>query len=74
MGGLGKTLVGLGAALLILGFGLMLLERWGISLGRLPGDLIFRRKNLVVFFPLGSMVLLSLGGTLLLYLWQRWGR
>jgi len=74
MGGLGKTLVGLGAALLILGFGLMLLERWGISLGRLPGDLIFRRKNLVVFFPLGSMVLLSLGGTPLLYLWQRWGR
>ena len=74
MGGLGKTLVGLGAALLILGFGLMLLERWGISLGRLPGDLIFRRKNLVVFFPLGSMVLLGLGGTLLLYLWQRWGR
>lgn len=74
MGGLGKTLVGLGAALLTLGLGLMLLERWGISLGRLPGDLIFRRKNLVVFFPLGSMVLLSLGGTLLLYLWQRWGR
>ena len=74
MGGLGKILVGLGAALLTLGLGLMLLERWGMSLGRLPGDLIFRRKNLVVFFPLGSMVLLSLGGTLLLYLWQRWGR
>lgn len=74
MGALGKLLIWGGLGLLLLGFWLVAAERWGCPLGRLPGDLVFRHESLVVFFPLGTMVMLSLGATLFLHLWQRWGR
>jgi hypothetical protein len=36
-------------------------------LGRLPGDIVYRRKNFVIYIPLATSLLLSLVLTLVLW-------
>jgi hypothetical protein len=67
--GLGKLLIGGAAVLLVLGGIFFLLGSFGVD--RLPGDLVFRRGNLRVYFPIGLMILLSVVGTILLNLYFR---
>ena len=62
--GLGKLLIGGALVLLVLGGLFLLLGR--IGLDRLPGDLVFRRGNFTVYFPIGLMILLSVVGTIVL--------
>ena len=62
--GLGRLLIGGALVLLVLGGLLLLLGRFGLD--RLPGDLVFRRGNFTVYFPIGLMILLSLVGTIVL--------
>jgi Protein of unknown function (DUF2905) len=67
--GLGRLLIGGAVVLLVLGGLFLLLGRLGLD--RLPGDLVFRRGNLTVYFPIGLMILLSIVGTILLNLFFR---
>ncbi len=60
--GLGRLLVGGALILLVLGGLFLLLGRLGLD--RLPGDLVFRRGNFTVYFPIGLMILLSVVGTI----------
>jgi hypothetical protein len=62
MSGAGRLLIALGACLLLIGIVMVV---WG---RQLPGDLVFRRGNLTVYFPLGLSILLSVVLTLLLNL------
>ena len=62
--GLGRLLIGGALGLLVLGGLLLLIGRLGLD--RLPGDLVFRRGNLTVYFPIGLMILLSVVGTIVL--------
>jgi hypothetical protein len=68
VGTLGRILVLGGAALVLAGLLLLLLGRFPLPWGRLPGDLAYRGKNLTVFVPLGTMILVSLFLTLILNL------
>jgi DUF2905 family protein len=67
--GIGKLLIGGAIALLIIGGLFLLLGRFGLD--RLPGDLVFKRGNATVYFPIGLMILLSIVGTILLNLFFR---
>jgi Protein of unknown function (DUF2905) len=71
---LGKLLLGLGGLLVVIGAVLLLAGRWGIPLGRLPGDFAYRGKNVSVFFPLGTSILISIVISILFYLFSRWHR
>ena len=62
-------MIGAAVVLLVLGGVFLLLGRLGLD--RLPGDLVFRRGGLTVYFPLGLMVLLSVVGTILLNIFLR---
>jgi len=61
---IGKLFVAGAVVLLVLGGLFLLLGRLGVE--RIPGDLVFRRGNLTVYFPLGLMILLSVIGTIVL--------
>jgi hypothetical protein len=74
MNDLGRLLIGVGLVLLIAGGLLLLLGRTGIPLGRLPGDISYRGKNLSVYFPLGTSILLSVVLSLIFYLLARFRR
>jgi hypothetical protein len=67
--GIGKLFIGVAIVLLVLGALFLLLGRLGLD--RIPGDLVFRRGDLTVYFPIGLMILLSIVGTILLNLFLR---
>ena len=67
--GIGKFLIGGAIVLLVLGVLFLLLGRLGLD--RLPGDLVFRRGNLTVYFPIGVMIVVSIVTTILLHLFLR---
>ncbi len=67
--GLGRLLIGGAVVLLVLGGLFFLLGRLGLD--RLPGDLVFKRGNFTVYFPIGLMILLSVIGTIVLNLFLR---
>jgi len=67
MNELGKALLGLGLLLAVIGAVLMVAGRMGLPLGRLPGDFAYRGKNVSVYFPLGTSILISIVLSVLLY-------
>jgi hypothetical protein len=67
--GIGKLLIGGAIVLLVAGGLFLLLGRFGFD--RLPGDLVLKRGNVTVYFPIGLMILLSIVGTILLNLFLR---
>jgi hypothetical protein len=70
MSDLGRFLVIIGGILLILGLVLWLGPKipW---LGKLPGDITYKRDNFTVYFPLGTCILLSVILSLILYLFRK---
>ena len=65
----GKILLLTAAVLAIIGVVLLIAAKLG--LGRLPGDIVIHRDGLTIFIPFGSMLLLSLLASLVLYLLRR---
>ncbi len=74
MADFGKMLLGLGLLLVVLGAVLLLAARFGLPLGRLPGDVSYRGKHVSVFFPLGTSILISVVLSILFYLISRYRR
>lgn len=74
MPGLARLLIFLGLLLVIAGGLVYVLGLVGVSFGHLPGDFAWRRKNLAVYFPLGTSIVISVVLTLVLYLIARWRR
>lgn len=74
MNELGKVLLGIGMLLVAIGGVLLLADRLGLPLGRLPGDFSYRGKNVTFFFPLGTSILLSVLLSVVLYLVSRFRR
>lgn len=71
---MGRTLMTIGALLLVVGGAIYLVERFLPGLGRLPGDIVIRRGNFTFYFPIATSILASIALTLLFWLWQRLGR
>ena len=61
------------AGLILVGLGLLALiaERFHLPLGRLPGDIVWRGKSTTFYFPWVTCLLLSLLGTVLLWIFRR---
>jgi len=74
MAELGKALVVIGLVTVVAGAALLLAERIGLPLGRLPGDFAYRGRNVRVFFPLGTSILLSILLSAILYAISRFRR
>lgn len=70
MDSLGKMLILFGVVLVLLG-GLLLLAGKIPFIGRLPGDIIIRRENWSVYFPVTTSILISILLTLLFSLFSR---
>ena len=70
----GKALLGLGLLLVLIGAVLLIAARFGLPLGRLPGDFAYRGKNVSVFLPLGTSILISVVLSILFYLISRFRR
>jgi uncharacterized membrane protein YkgB len=71
MGAFGKLLILLGAFIILIGVLLLIGEKipW---IGRLPGDIVIRRKNFTFYFPLATSILISIILTLLFTLFRKY--
>jgi hypothetical protein len=67
---MGWALVVLGVVIVV--FGLVLVTGGRIPvIGHLPGDIVIQRDNVTIFIPLGTMLLVSVGVSLILGLLNR---
>jgi len=64
----------LGAVLIAVGLLLTLVGRTHLPIGRLPGDILYRRKNFSFYFPLTTSILLSIVLSLVFYFLSRMHR
>lgn len=60
MNDFGRTLIGLGLLLLIVGGLFLLLPRLGLNLGKLPGDFRFDIGQTTCLIPIATSILLSI--------------
>ncbi len=67
---LGKLLILLGVFIILIGLLLLVGEKipW---IGRLPGDIIIRKKNFTFYFPIVTSILISIILTLLFTLFRK---
>ena len=70
LGPLGKMLILLGVFIILIGVLLVIGEKipW---VGRLPGDIIIRKKNFTFYFPIVTSILISIILTLLFALFRK---
>jgi len=57
------------AGLAIAGIGMLM--TWGVPIGRLPGDISYRKGNFGFYFPLATSVVVSIVLTLLMWFFNR---
>ena len=70
LGPLGKMLILLGVFIVLIGVLLVIGEKipW---IGRLPGDIIIRKKNFTFYFPIVTSILISIILTLFFMLFRK---
>lgn len=62
----GKILAMVGGIFILAGLVLLLFDKIPL-LGKLPGDIVVKKKNIRIYFPIGTSVLLSMILTLVLF-------
>ena len=67
---LAKTLIIIGGLLLLAGLLLYFFDKLPFG-GRLPGDIVVKKKNFTFYFPVATSILLSLLLSLILWLISR---
>lgn len=65
---LGKFLLLVGGVIIVVGAVLLLAGRFHLPLGRLPGDIVYRGKNTVFYFPIVTCILISVVLSLIFWL------
>ena len=76
-GGLGKMIIIMGLVLVVIGIVISLIGKWPGEgswlgwVGRLPGDIFIKRDNFTFYFPLGTSIIISIVGSLLLYFFMK---
>ncbi len=68
---LGKLLLTVGAVIAVVGVVLILAGKFNIPVGRLPGDIVYRGKNTVFYFPVVTCLVISILLSLVLWLINR---
>ncbi|HIT03168.1 MAG TPA: DUF2905 domain-containing protein [Candidatus Caccocola faecipullorum] len=72
MNQLGKALIGMGLLLVAIGVVLVLAGKLNIPFGKLPGDITYQKKNLTVFAPFGTMLVVSVVLSIIFNIFSRW--
>jgi len=70
----GRTLLLLGAVLIVVGAFLYFGDKLPFRLGRLPGDFVHRGRNTTFYFPLVSCLVISILISLILWIINQFRR
>lgn len=67
---LGKILIVLGSIILLVGIILVFVKNVPL-IGKLPGDILIKKKNFTFYFPITTSIIISILLSLILYLFLR---
>jgi uncharacterized membrane protein len=68
---IGKSLIFMGFVIIIIGTVLLFSDKLPFNLGKLPGDISFKKENFSFYFPITTSILISVILSLLFYLFSR---
>lgn len=71
MSSLGRPLVLIGLAIAAIGVLLMVGENLPIKIGRLPGDIIWKKGHTTIYFPLTTIILLNIVLAAVMWVFRR---
>jgi len=74
MAEIGKIIIFIGIVIVIIGTTLLLSDKLPFNLGRLPGDISYKKENFSFYFPITTALLISIVLSLLFYLFNRFFR
>jgi hypothetical protein len=64
-----RTLIIIGVILLVSGLAWPLVDK--LALGRLPGDIIINKPNFNLYFPVTTMIIVSIAVSLVMWLFKK---
>lgn len=71
MAEMGKSLIIIGILIMIVGAILLFSDRLPFNLGKLPGDISYKKENFSFYFPITTSILISVVLSLIIYLFGK---
>ena len=74
MAEIGKGIIFIGIVIVIIGIVLTFSDKFPFSLGKLPGDIVYKKENTSFYFPITTSIIVSIVLSFLLYLFGKFFR
>ncbi len=71
---IGKNIIFIGIVIVIIGIILTFSDKLPFSLGKLPGDIVYKKENTSFYFPITTSIIVSIVLSFLLYLFGKFFR
>ncbi|WP_373029129.1 DUF2905 domain-containing protein [Sulfurovum sp.] len=68
---IGKSIIFIGIVIIIIGVMLLFSDRLPFNLGKLPGDISYKKENFSFYFPITTSIIISIVLSLLFYLFAK---
>ena len=69
-----RTLMTIGAMFFLAGAAIWAVSKFGLPLGKLPGDFVWKTRSVKVYFPFATMIVVSIVLTVMLNIIARIGK
>lgn len=74
MAEIGKSIIFIGIIIVIIGVLLLFSDKLPFNLGRLPGDISYKKENFSFYFPITTSILISIILSILFYIFSKFFR
>ena len=71
MADIGKSIIYIGIMIVIIGIVILFSDRLPFNLGKLPGDISYKKENFSFYFPITTSIIVSIVLSLLFYLFGK---
>ncbi|MCO4845511.1 MAG: DUF2905 domain-containing protein [Sulfurovum sp.] len=71
MAEIGKSIIFIGIVIIIIGVILLFSDKLPFNLGKLPGDISYKKENFSFYFPITTSIIISIVLSFLFYLFSR---
>ena len=68
---IGKGIIFIGIVIVVIGIILSFSDKLPFTLGKLPGDIVYKKENASFYFPVTTSIIISIILSILLYLFGK---
>lgn len=74
MAEIGKSIIFIGIIIVIIGIIFIFSDKLPFNLGKLPGDISYKKENFSFYFPITTSILISIVLSMLFYIFSKFFR